>query len=118
MAQTVKRLPAVQEAWVRPLGWEDPLEKDMATHSSMLACKIPWTEEPGGCSMGSPRVRPDWQAQVHEITYNHEDNRAKSSYFKGEFSRTFSWQFLPHSNSQRRKMNGAASLEERMHPGT
>ena len=48
VAQTVKRLPAVRETWVRSLGWEDPLEKEMATHSSTLAWKIPWTEEPGG----------------------------------------------------------------------
>ena len=47
MAQTVKRLPAVQETPVRSLGWEDPLEKEMATHSSTLAWKIPCTEEPG-----------------------------------------------------------------------
>ena len=46
-----------QETWVRSLGWEDPLEKEMATHSSMLAWKIPWTEEPGGLqSMASRRV--------------------------------------------------------------
>ena len=43
-----KNLPAEQEMWVRSLGWEDPLEKEMATHSSTLACKIPRTEEPGG----------------------------------------------------------------------
>ena len=48
VAQTVKRLPAVRETWVRSLGWEDPLEKEMATHSSTLAWKIPWTEELGG----------------------------------------------------------------------
>ena len=54
MAQTVKHLPAMQETWVPSLGWEDPLEKEMATHSSTLAWKIPWTEEPGGLqSMGS-----------------------------------------------------------------
>ena len=47
MAQTVKRLPTMQETWVRTLGQEDPLEKEMATHSSTLAWKIPWTEEPG-----------------------------------------------------------------------
>ena len=47
VAQTVKRLPAVQETWVQSLGCEDPLEKEMATHSSTLAWKIPWTEEPG-----------------------------------------------------------------------
>ena len=60
MAQTVKHLPAVQETGVRSLGWEDPLEKEMATHSSNLAWKIPWTEEPGRLqSMGSQRVRHD-----------------------------------------------------------
>ena len=47
MAQTVKRLPTMQETWVRSLGWEDVLEKEMATHFSILAWKIPWTEEPG-----------------------------------------------------------------------
>ena len=53
MAQTVKNLPAMQETPVRSLGWEDPLEKGMATHSSILAWRIPWTEEPGGLqSMG------------------------------------------------------------------
>ena len=46
MAQTVKHLPAMQETRVRSLGWEDPLEKEMATHFSMLAWKIPWMEEP------------------------------------------------------------------------
>ena len=57
VAQSVKNLPAVQETWVRSLGWEDPLEKEMATHSSILAWKISWTEEPGGLqSMGSQRV--------------------------------------------------------------
>ena len=50
----VKRLPVVQETWVRFLGWEDPLEKEMVIHSSTLAWKIPWTEEPDGLqSMGS-----------------------------------------------------------------
>ena len=48
VAQTVKKPPALQETQVRSLGWEDPLEKGMATHSSILAWTIPWTEEPGG----------------------------------------------------------------------
>ena len=48
MSQTVKNLPAMQETWVQSLGGEDPLEKGMATHSSILAWRIPWTEEPGG----------------------------------------------------------------------
>ena len=47
VAQTVKNLPAIQETWVQSLGWEDPLEKGIATHSSILAWRIPWIEEPG-----------------------------------------------------------------------
>ena len=58
MAQMLKHLPAMRETRVRSLGWEDPLEKEMATHSSTLAWKIPWSEEPGRLqSMGSQRVR-------------------------------------------------------------
>ena len=54
VAQTVKNLPAMQETWVRSLGREDPLETGMATHFSILAWKIPWTEETGGLQfMGS-----------------------------------------------------------------
>ena len=59
MAQTVKNLnlPAMQETQVQSLDWEDPLEKGMATYSSILACRIPWTEKPGGLQfMGSLRV--------------------------------------------------------------
>ena len=57
MAQMVKNLPAMPEIQVRYLGWEDPLEKEMATHSNILAWRIPWTEKPGGLqSMGSKRV--------------------------------------------------------------
>ena len=60
MAQMVKHLPAMQETLVQSLGQEELLEKDMATHSSILAWRIPWTEEPGGLqSMGSQRVRHD-----------------------------------------------------------
>ena len=60
MAQTVKSLPTMWKTWVRSLGQEDPLEKEMATHSSILAWKIPWTEEPGRLqSMGSQRVGHD-----------------------------------------------------------
>ena len=61
MAQTVKNLPAMQKTRVWSLGWEDPLEKGMAPHSSILAWRILWKEEPGGLqSMGSQRVRHDW----------------------------------------------------------
>ena len=58
MAQTVENLPAMRETWVQPLGQEDPLEKRMATHSSILAWRIPWTEEESGGlqSMGLQRV--------------------------------------------------------------
>ena len=60
VAQMVKRLPTTRETWVRSLGREDPLEKEMATLSSILAWKIPWMEEPGGLqSMGSQRVGHD-----------------------------------------------------------
>ena len=53
----VKNQPSMQETWVRFLGWEDPLEEGMATHSSIVAWRIPWTEEPGGLqSTGSQRV--------------------------------------------------------------
>ena len=48
VAQMIKNLPAMQETWVRSLDWEDPLEKQMVTASSILAWRIPWTEEPGG----------------------------------------------------------------------
>ena len=60
VAQMVKNLPAVQETWVQSLGQEDTLEKDMATHSSILAWRIPWTEEPGGATdHGVERIRQD-----------------------------------------------------------
>ena len=57
MAHRVRRLPAMPESWVQSPGWEDPLEKEMATHSRILAWKIPWIEDPGGLqSVGSRRV--------------------------------------------------------------
>ena len=66
VAQRIKRLPAMQETQARSLGWEDPLEKEMATHSSILAWRIPWTEEPDGLrSMGSQRVGHDWATSLH-----------------------------------------------------
>ena len=58
LAQRVKNLPAFQDTWLQSLGHEDPLEKEMATHSSILAWRIPWTEEPGRLqSIESQRVR-------------------------------------------------------------
>ena len=69
VAQTVKNLPAMQETQVHSLDREDPLEKEMATHSSIFAWEIPWTEEPGGLqSIGSQRVGHDWSdlARTHK----------------------------------------------------
>ena len=68
VAQMVKNLPAMQETQVWSLGWEYPLEKEMATHSSALAWKIPWTEEPGRLqSMGSQRVGHNWASNTQEF---------------------------------------------------
>ena len=63
----VRNLPATQETWVRSLDWEDPLEEGMATHSSILARRIPWTEEPGGLqSMGSHTVGHDRRVEENK----------------------------------------------------
>ena len=65
VAQRLKRLPARWETWVQSLGQEDPLEKEIATHSSILAWRIPWMEEPGRLqSTGSQRVRHDWATSL------------------------------------------------------
>ena len=65
VTQMVKNLPAMQETWVSSLGWEDLLEKEMATHSSILAWKIPWTEKPGRLqSMGSQRFGHNWATSL------------------------------------------------------
>ena len=65
VAQRLKRLPPVWETRVRSLGWEDPLEKEMVTHSSILAWRIPWTEKPGRLqSTGSQRVGHDWATSL------------------------------------------------------
>ena len=66
----VKNLPAMQDTWVQSLGWEDPLEKGMATRSSILAWRIPWTEEPGGLqSMWSQRVGHDRATNIFTLEY-------------------------------------------------
>ena len=69
MAQTVKRLPAMRETRVPLLGWEDPLEKEMATHSSILAWRIPWAEEPGGLQYmdGVVRVGHDLATETKQL---------------------------------------------------
>ena len=67
VAQRIKHLPAMQETRVQSLGWEDPLEKEMATHTSSLAWRIPWTEEPGRLQFtGSQRVGHDLATSFHE----------------------------------------------------
>ena len=77
VAQMVKRLSIMRETWVRSLGQEDPLEKEMAVRSSTTAWKIPWTEEPGRLqSMGSQRVRHDWATSLpHLLTYAFENKK-------------------------------------------
>ena len=72
MAQRIKHLPAMQETRVQSLGWEDPLEKEIATHSSILVWRIPWTEEPGELqSTGPQRVGHDWATLLHtEVSHS------------------------------------------------
>ena len=72
LRNSLKHLLPMQETWVRSLCWEDPLEKEMVTHSSILAWRIPWTEEPGRLqSTGSQRVGHDWATSLH-FTYPHK----------------------------------------------
>ena len=71
VAQMVNHLPTMQETWLRSLGREDPLEKEMATHPSFHAWEIPWTNEPGGLqSMGLKRVGHDWATSFHLPSLN------------------------------------------------
>ena len=70
VAQIVKNMPSIQEIWVQSLGWEDPLEKEMATHSSSLAWRVLWTEEPGRLqSTGLQRVVDDWVTNTFIILW-------------------------------------------------
>ena len=71
VAQTVKRLPTMQETQVRPLGWEDTLEKEMATHSSLLAWKIPWTEEPTVHGAAESDTTEHTRQGSYNIKFNH-----------------------------------------------
>ena len=81
VAQMVKHLPAMRETQVQSLGQENLLEKETATHSSTLAWKIPWTEEPGRLqSMGSQRVRHDWAASFHFTCLTPGDHDSISSF--------------------------------------
>ena len=75
VAQWVRSLPALWESCVWSLGWEDPLEKEVATHSSILAWRIPWTEKPGGLqSMGSQRAGHDWVTDTFKVWLYHAFN--------------------------------------------
>ena len=80
VAQTVKRLPTMRETRVWSLGWEDPLEKEMATHSSTLAWKFPWMEERGRLqSMRSQRVGNDWATSLHFTSITHHLSKHKQN---------------------------------------
>ena len=81
LAQRLKRLSAMQETWVRSLGREDPLEKEMATHCTILAQRIPWTEEPGRLqSTGSQRVGHDWVTSLHFTSLIGRDQDAEKDW--------------------------------------
>ena len=93
----VKNLPLMQEMWVWSPGWEDPLQEEMATHSSILAWKIPWTEEPGGLqSIGSQRVRYKWVAE-----HVHTQNNVNKFYFLMPFLETFISTHISVRNAQK-----------------
>ena len=70
MAQRLKRLPPMRETWVRSLGQEDPLETEMASHSSILAWEIPWTEEPGGLSPKGHKFGHDLATKPLPLSFN------------------------------------------------
>ena len=95
MAQTVTNLPVMKETWVQSRGWEDPLEKGMATHSSILTWEIPWTEEPGGqrSPWGHKRVGHDlamkqqttnsfYQSSLEKLTHTQDDIHRHNTYKK------------------------------------
>ena len=106
VAQVVKHLPSMQETRVWSLGWEDPLEKEMATHSSILAWKIPWTEKPGRLQpMGSQRVGHNWATSLSERhcymveiiqTLGSYRARLKSQFQLFSLSHEFNSQFLAY----------------------
>ena len=107
VAQTVKRLPTMRETWVQSLGWEDLLEKEMATHCSILAWKIPWMEEPGRLqSMGSQRVKHHWATSL-----------ISSSEYSGPISFRMDWlDLLAVQGTGTRGQMVALSLFQRIMP--
>ena len=102
VAQMVKRLPTMQETWVQSLGREDLLEKEMTTHSSTLAWKIPWTKEPGRLqSMGSQRVTHDWTTSLSllDILLISHHHKKKGDYNNKIFWDTERERGRPHSQA-------------------
>ena len=92
-SSALQRLPAMRETWVWSLGQEDPLEKEMETHSSILAWRIPWMEEPGGLQYtGLQRVRHNWATSFHFISLHFTSLHFTSLHF---FSRGSPWQRAP-----------------------
>ena len=86
VAQTVKNLPAMKETWVWSLGWEGPLEKGMTIHSSIIAWRILWTEDPSGLQfMGLQRVRLDWVTKA--ITFSPTETQITLKYADSKFDR-------------------------------
>ena len=86
VAQTVKNLPAMKETWVWSLGREDPLEKGMTTHSSIIAWRILWTEDPSGLQfMGLQRVRLDWVTKA--ITFSPTETQITLKYADSKFAK-------------------------------
>ena len=91
----VKPLPATRETWVRSLGWEDPLEKEMATQPSTLAWKIPWMDEPGRLqSMGSQRVGHDWVTSLGSRNYSKYLKHFNSFYSSHESCEVFKKMYI------------------------
>ena len=92
VAQMVKNLPAMPESWVQFLSQADPLEKEMATHSSTLAWRIPWREEPGGLQFkGSQRVKQNWETNTHNAGLRWWDVRWAGGNFTGKQYSVVTW---------------------------
>ena len=93
----VKNLPAMQETQVPSLGWEDPLEKGMATHSSILAWRSPWAEKPGGLQfMGSQRVRHNWATNTYIHTYQCHQGPKLLTFSSATLNTWLPFSSLPH----------------------
>ena len=116
----VNHLSAMQETQVQSLGWEDPLEKEMATHSSTLAWKIPWTEELGRLqSMGSQRVRHDWVTSLEVFTMDTEvesdpkETRGQNIEGRRQVTTSWHWNNLGVVEKQQGGHWGESKINER-----